>query len=80
MNTTTPRSSSVVHVGGDAPYDVVIGSHLRGELPRLLGDPTTKVLIISPSALATSAVSVRDDLVAAGHVVVLTEVPDAEAA
>ena len=80
MNTATPRSSSVVHVGGDAPYDVVIGSHLRGELPRLLGDPTTKVLIISPSALATSAVSVRDDLVAAGHVVVLTEVPDAEAA
>ena len=80
MNPTTPSGTSVVRVEGDAPYDVVIGSHLGAELPRLVGDPTTKVLVISPPALAASAAVVRDDLVAAGHVVVLAEVPDAEAA
>ena len=80
MNPTTPSGTSIVRVEGDAPYDVVIGSDLRAELPRLLGDPTSKVLIISPAALTASAAAVRDDLVAAGHVVVLAEVPEAEAA
>lgn len=80
MSATTPTPPSTVRVEGDAPYDVVIGSHLLGELPRLLGGATTKVLIISPAALAASAAAVRDDLVAMGYTVVLAEIPDAEAA
>ncbi len=75
-----PPGTSIVRVDGDAPYDVVIGSHLLGELPRLLGGRTAKVLVISPAALATTAAAVREDLVALGHTVFLAEVPDAEAA
>ncbi|MCU1431898.1 MAG: 3-dehydroquinate synthase [Actinotalea sp.] len=71
---------TVVTVDGDRPYDVVIGHHLLGELPRLLGDRVQRVLVVHPGALATSAESVREDLEAQGYRAFLAEIPEAEEA
>lgn len=71
-------SATTITVGGDRPYDVVVGHHLLGELPRLLGEGVAKVLLIHPGALAASAEAVREDLAAEGYTVVLAEVPEAE--
>jgi len=70
-----PRS---ITVGGEQPYDVVVGHHLLGELARLLGERVRKVLVVHPGVLTTSAEAVRDDLVAQGYQVFLAEVPEAE--
>jgi 3-dehydroquinate synthase len=67
-----------IRVEGESPYDVVVGRHLLGELPGMLGEGVRKVLLVHPGALATSAEAVRDDLAAQGFQVVLAEVPEAE--
>lgn len=67
-----------IRVEGESPYDVVVGRHLLGELPGMLGEGVRKVLLVHPGALATSAEVVRDDLAAQGFQVVLAEVPEAE--
>jgi 3-dehydroquinate synthase len=77
-HTSGPEGAVAVTVAGDAPYDVVIGRHLLGELPRLLGESVRRVLVVHPAALATSAEVVRDDLAAAGYEAFAAEVPDAE--
>ncbi len=69
-----------VHVGGEHPYDVVVGSGLLGELPGLLGDGVRRIAVIHPGALRTTADAVRDDLVAQGFEAHAVEVPDAEEA
>lgn len=69
---------TTITVPGERPYDVVVGRHLLGELPRLLGDRVRRVLVIHPGALATSAEAVREDLAAQGYQVYLAEVPEAE--
>ena len=69
---------AVVTVAGEQPYDVVIGRHLLGHLPVMLGEGVRRVLVVHPAALATSAETVREDLVAAGYEVYLAQVPDAE--
>lgn len=69
---------TVIEVPGERPYDVVVGDHLLGELPRLLGRGVQRVLIVHPGALATSAEAVRADLVEQGYEVFLAEVPEAE--
>ena len=69
-----------VEVRGAHPYEVLIGRHLLGELPRLLGDGVRKVLVIHPAALAATAETVREDLTAQGYETLLAEVPDAEPA
>jgi len=73
-------TARTVEVRGERPYEVVIGRHLLGELPRLLGGGVRKVLVIHPAALATTADAVREDLGAQGYEVLLAEVPDAEPA
>ncbi|MDQ2624227.1 MAG: 3-dehydroquinate synthase [Actinomycetota bacterium] len=67
-----------IRVEGEGPYDVVVGRHLLGELPGLLGDKVRKVLLVHPGALATSAEAMREDLQTHGYEVVLAEVPEAE--
>src|SRR5665647_2020528 len=67
-----------ITVGGEQPYDVVVGHHLLGELPRLLGERVRKVLVVHPGVLTTSAEAVRDDLVGQGYQAFLAEVPEAE--
>lgn len=77
MSSTENR---IVQVDGDQPYPVVIGRHLLGELPALLGNAVRQVLVIHPAALATTATTIREDLTTQGYRVLLAEVPDAESA
>jgi 3-dehydroquinate synthase len=69
-----------ITVPGDAPYDVLIGRGLLGELRGLLGPKVAKVLVVHPRALRSTGEAVRDDLVAQGLEAVLAEVPDGEEA
>ena len=70
--------STRIRVEGERPYEVVVGRHLLGELPGLLGEKVRKVLLVHPGALATSAEAMREDLSEHGYQVVLAEVPEAE--
>ncbi|HEY9409852.1 MAG TPA: 3-dehydroquinate synthase [Jiangellaceae bacterium] len=67
-----------IPVGGEQPYDVVVGSGLLGELPALLGPEVARVAVIHPGALRTTGDAVRDDLRAEGYDAHAIEVPDAE--
>ncbi|TFH69542.1 MULTISPECIES: 3-dehydroquinate synthase [Cellulomonas] len=67
-----------VRVAGEQPYDVVIGRHLLGRLPDMLGDGVQRVLVVHPAALAASADAVREDLLAHGYEAYVAQVPDAE--
>jgi 3-dehydroquinate synthase len=66
-----------IAVGGDVPYDVVVGRGLLGELPPLLAS-AQRVAIVHPPTLAVTAEAVRADLVAAGFDAHALEVPDGE--
>jgi len=66
-----------VDVGGPAPYPVLIGHQLRGELAPLLAG-ATRVAVIHPPTLRGTAAGVRADLEDAGLDTHLIEVPDGE--
>ncbi|NUR62683.1 MAG: 3-dehydroquinate synthase [Catenulispora sp.] len=75
------QTQTRIKVGGDAPYDVVVGHGLLDELPAMLGPKAARVAIVHPRALAATAEAVRDDLAEHGGYQALTiEVPDAEEA
>ncbi|GAA4727433.1 3-dehydroquinate synthase [Isoptericola chiayiensis] len=67
-----------VTVSGDTPYDVVIGRHLLGEIPSLLGDGVRRVLVMHPASLQATGDAVREDLAAQGFEAFAAELPDAE--
>ncbi|HEV2344764.1 MAG TPA: 3-dehydroquinate synthase [Actinocrinis sp.] len=71
--------TTTIAVGGESPYDVVIGTGLFSKLPGLLGDKPTRVAIIHPKTLAATAEAVRADLDVLYEAVTI-EVPDAEEA
>jgi 3-dehydroquinate synthase len=75
--TTAPTR---IPVGGDAPYDVVVGSGLRDELSPLLGRDVIRVAVIHPVTLAPIAEPVVAELAAQGYRVLPVEVPESEAA
>jgi 3-dehydroquinate synthase len=58
--------STVIAVGGDSPYDVVVGHGLADQLPRLVVDATTVVTIADPQ-VADRAEALGDSLRDAGH-------------
>ena len=66
-----------IPVGGSAPYEVVVGHGLLGELPPLLGK-ATRVAVIHPPTLRATAEGVRDDLIATGLDAHAIEIPDGE--
>ncbi len=68
-----------ITVTAERTYDVVVGRHLLGELPGILGVKVAKVLIIHPESLEATAQTVREDLLAQGYEALLAVVPDAEA-
>ncbi|MGH6656184.1 MAG: 3-dehydroquinate synthase [Actinocrinis sp.] len=70
---------TTIPVGGESPYDVLIGTGLLAELPRLLGDKPSRVAVIHPKALTTTAEAIRADLDSSYEAVTI-EVPDAEEA
>lgn len=75
---TTAAAPTRVQVAGEQPYDVVVGRHLLGELPAMLGDRVRRVLVVHPAALAATAEVVHEDLKASGYEAYVAEVPDAE--
>ena len=72
--------SSVLQVGGAAPYDVVVGTGLLGELPGMLGDGVRRVAVIHPRALGATGEVVRADLSAHGYEAHAIEIPAAPSA
>lgn len=71
--------ATTLHVGGAAPYDVVVGRDLAAHLPRLLGETTQRVALIYAEPLNGLAQPVFDALVAQYDVLALA-VPDGEQA
>jgi 3-dehydroquinate synthase len=69
-----------IPVGGERPYDVVIGTGVLGELPSLIGEAARTVVVIHPAGLAEIAGPACGALAAAGYVVHAEEVPAGEAA
>jgi 3-dehydroquinate synthase len=72
--------TSVLRVAGAAPYDVVVGTGLLGELPGMLGEGVRRVAVIHPRALAATGEAIREDLAAQGYSAHGIEVPDGEEA
>ncbi len=66
-----------IPVTGAAPYEVLIGRGLLGELPPLLAG-AARVAVIHPPTLARTAEAVRDDLAGEGLDAHVIEVPDGE--
>jgi 3-dehydroquinate synthase len=69
-------TETVLHVGGAAPYDVIVGSDLRAHLPALLGPAVERVAVICPDSLD----GMVDDLVEpiADLDITVLAVPDGE--
>jgi 3-dehydroquinate synthase len=66
-----------IEVGGPAPYPVLVGHGLRGELAPLLGG-AVRVAVIHPPTMRGTAEAVRADLAGGGNDAHLIEVPDGE--
>jgi 3-dehydroquinate synthase len=66
-----------LHVGGQSPYDVVVGHHILDQVPEMLGE-TSRVAICHSGDLVHVAESIRDLL--GDSEVTLIELPDGEAA
>ncbi len=69
-----------MRVAGAAPYDVVVGSGLLGDLPGMLGEGVRRVAVIHPHALAATGEAIRADLAGQGYDAHAIEIPDAEEA
>jgi 3-dehydroquinate synthase len=69
-----------LHVGGPAPYDVLVGHGLAAELPTLLGSDVRSVAVICPQPLRSFGEAIAEHLSRAGYKTLPIEVPDAEAA
>ncbi len=73
-------SETRVAVGGDQPYEVVIGTGVLGALPGLVGKRAETVAVVHDERLAALAAAARRTLEDAGFRVVVTGVPAGEAA
>ncbi len=69
-----------IRVNTSAPYDVVVGHGLLGELPGLVGSEPHRVAVIHPAALSATGQASCEHLGAAGFEVQVIEVPNGEAA
>jgi len=75
-----PAEPDRLHVAGPAPYDVLVGYGLAGELPALLGSEVASVAVICPAPLRFLGAAIGEHLVKAGYRTLPIEVPDAEEA
>lgn len=75
----SPRTSRI-RVGGESPYDVVVGRDVFDELPAMLGDRVNKVGVVRPEGLEHVAGRVCRVLVDAGYEIDEMIVPSGEAA
>ena len=70
-------TSTVIPVGGEDPYDVIVGHGTLSTIAEHLGTRVSKVLIVHPPTLGARAGALRDSL-SDRYEVLLAEVPDAE--
>ena len=70
---------TVLHVGGAAPYDVVVGHDLAGRLPAMLGESVERVAVLFAGELAELVQPLVDSLVEHYDVLALG-LPDGERA
>ncbi|WP_243059901.1 3-dehydroquinate synthase [Nocardioides sp. SR21] len=73
------KKDTVLRVGGQSPYDVVIGHDLAERLPQMLGVGVQRVAVVFSDALSELVRPVLDSLAAAYDVMVLP-IPDGERA
>lgn len=71
--------STVITVGGEATYDVVIGYGLAPQLPSLVAGATT-VLVVADPKVAEIVAPIVETLRAAGLMAIVQTVPDGERA
>jgi 3-dehydroquinate synthase len=69
-----------IAVGGELPYEVVVGTGVLAELPSLVGPQARNVVVIHSAAVSKVAVPVCQALARAGYAVQPEPVPDGEAA
>ena len=69
-----------ITVGGEQPYDVVVGAGVLGALPELVGKKAETVAVIADESLGAIARPACRALADAGFTVTATEVPSGEAA
>lgn len=67
-----------IPVTGAAPYDVVVGHGLLGELAAMV-EKSARVAVVHPAALRETAEAIRQDLESNAHEAHAVEVPDGEA-
>ena len=69
-----------IRVGGERPYDVLLGTGVLGSLPELVGERARTVAVIHAAGLGAIARPACRALADAGYLVCATEIPDGEAA
>ncbi|HXH78498.1 3-dehydroquinate synthase [Nocardioides sp.] len=72
-------NDTVLHVGGAAPYDVVVGHDLAGQLPAMLGESVERVAVLYAGELGELVQPLVDSLVEHYDVLALG-LPDGERA
>jgi len=72
-------SETVLHVAGASPYDVLVGHHLTGRLPGILGEGVERVAVLYAGTLGALADPIVDALVEHYDVLALG-LPDGERA
>ncbi|MGK5638949.1 3-dehydroquinate synthase [Streptomyces sp. URMC 126] len=78
--TDAPTRIQVAGTAGTAPYEVLIGHRLLGELPALIGTGARRVAVLHPEALAETGEVLRADLAEQGYEAIAIQVPNAEEA
>ncbi|MBO0831370.1 MAG: 3-dehydroquinate synthase [Actinobacteria bacterium] len=73
-------SASRIAVGGERPYQVIIGTGVLDELPSLLTSSVRNVVVIHATSLGGITAAVASRLTGAGYAVHTEPVPDGEAA
>jgi 3-dehydroquinate synthase len=69
-----------IKVGGEQPYEIVVGNGVLGELPALIGPGARAAVVVHARGQAAVAAAACDILAAAGYAVSAEPVPDGEAA
>ncbi|MGP3974759.1 3-dehydroquinate synthase [Streptomyces sp. 8N114] len=82
MTTQDPAVTRIAVGGtaGTAPYDVLVGRQLLGELPGLIGAEAQRVAVLHPEALASTGEALREDLAGQGYEAIAVQLPNAEEA
>ncbi|MCX4783806.1 3-dehydroquinate synthase [Streptomyces sp. NBC_01264] len=80
LNMPTSAGSTRIPVGGERPYEVVVGHGLTGETGRVLGAEPLRVAVVHSRTLLATARRIARELDHEGRIVFSLEVPEGEAA